>query len=600
MGVTVRATAGPVIEKPGDLAGMLTTLQAHEVLFIDEIHRLAPAIEEILYPAMEDFELDIVIGEGPSARSVKVELQRFTLVGATTRAGLLTAPLRSRFGIVHRLDFYNETDIVEIVRRSARILGVPIDGDAAREVGRRSRGTPRIANRLLRRVRDYAQVRADGTITTEVAHAALSLLEVDEHGFDEVDRKLLRTIIDKFGGGPVGVNSIAAADPRREGRHRRHLRAVPDPGRLPRSHAARPRGHGACLRVFRAHAPSEGPSPVVTPAPRTVARARISSLAIYVPPRLLTNADLEKMVDTSDEWIQQRTGIKQRHIVDPGVATSDLATEAARKAIERAGLTPPDIDFIVVGTTTPDMAFPSTACLVQHNIGATRAWGYDLSAACSGFTYALTTAANMVGTGGSKHALVIGADVMSSIIDYTDRATCVIFGDGAGAAVVEASTEDGVGIIDFENYVDGSGGQALKMPGGGSRHPASHETIDQRLHYVKQDGQTVFRFAVRNTEEACRRLLERNKVSPDDIDLFVSHQANRRIIFAAAEKLGVPEKKVVINIEQYGNTTAATIPLALNTAVEDKRLKKGDLLLMVSVGAGFTVGAMLLRWGLKE
>ena len=246
------------------------------------------------------------------------------------------------------------------------------------------------------------------------------------------------------------------------------------------------------------------------------------------------------------------------------------------------------------------MAFPSTACLVQHNIGATRAWGYDLSAACSGFTYALTTAANMVGTGASKHALVIGADVMSSIIDYTDRATCVIFGDGAGAAVVEASTDDGIGIIDFENYVDGSGGQALKMPGGGSRHPASHETIDQRLHYVKQDGQTVFRFAVRNTEEACRRLLERNKVSPDDIDLFVSHQANRRIIFAAAEKLGVPEKKVVINIEQYGNTTAATIPLALNTAVEDKRLKKGDLLLMVSVGAGFTVGAMLLRWGLKE
>jgi Holliday junction DNA helicase RuvB len=211
MGVTVRATAGPVIEKPGDLAGMLTTLQANEVLFIDEIHRMAPTIEEILYPAMEDFELDIVIGEGPSARSVKVELQKFTLVGATTRAGLLTSPLRSRFGIVHRLDFYNETDIVEIVKRSARILAVPIEDDAAREVGRRSRGTPRIANRLLRRVRDYAQVRAQGAITTDVARAALSLLEVDEHGFDEVDRKLLRTIIDKFGGGPVGVNSIAAA-----------------------------------------------------------------------------------------------------------------------------------------------------------------------------------------------------------------------------------------------------------------------------------------------------------------------------------------------------------------------------------------------------
>jgi holliday junction DNA helicase RuvB len=211
LGVPVRATAGPVIEKPGDLAGMLTNLQEHEVLFIDEIHRLAPAIEEILYPAMEDFELDIVIGEGPGARSVKVDLQKFTLVGATTRAGLLTSPLRSRFGIVHRLDFYNETDIVEIVRRSARILGVPIDGDAAQEIGRRSRGTPRIANRLLRRVRDYAQVRADGTITTDVARAALSMLEVDEHGFDEVDRKLLRTIIDKFAGGPVGLNSIAVA-----------------------------------------------------------------------------------------------------------------------------------------------------------------------------------------------------------------------------------------------------------------------------------------------------------------------------------------------------------------------------------------------------
>ncbi len=211
MGVALRGTAGPVIERPGDLAAMLTNLQQHEVLFIDEIHRLPPAIEEILYPAMEDYELDIVIGQGPSARSVKVPLQKFTLIGATTRAGLLTAPLRARFGIVHRLDFYNDADIEEIVRRSARILGVPLDADASGEIGRRTRGTPRIANRLLRRVRDYAQVRADGRITGEVARAALTLLEVDDHGFDEVDRKLLRTIIDKFGGGPVGVNSIAAA-----------------------------------------------------------------------------------------------------------------------------------------------------------------------------------------------------------------------------------------------------------------------------------------------------------------------------------------------------------------------------------------------------
>ena len=211
MGVPVRATAGPVIEKPGDLAAMLTNLQQHEVLFIDEIHRMAPAIEEILYPAMEDYELDIVIGQGPSARSVKVPLQKFTLIGATTRAGLLTAPLRARFGIVHRLDFYEERDIHEIVRRSARILDIPVDEDAGREIARRSRGTPRIANRLLRRVRDYAQVRADGRVTLDVANAALKLLEVDAYGFDEVDRRLLRTIIDKFSGGPVGVNSLAAA-----------------------------------------------------------------------------------------------------------------------------------------------------------------------------------------------------------------------------------------------------------------------------------------------------------------------------------------------------------------------------------------------------
>jgi len=339
---------------------------------------------------------------------------------------------------------------------------------------------------------------------------------------------------------------------------------------------------------------------VVTAPPRTVCRARIASLATYVPPKLLTNADLEKMVETSDEWIVQRTGIRERHIAEPGVGTSELATKAALLAIERAGLTPDQIDFIVVGTTTPDMMFPSTACLVQHNIGATNAWGYDLLAACSGFTYALTTAANMVSTGASKHALVIGADVMSSIIDYTDRATCVIFGDGAGAAVVEATNEEGIGIIDFVNYVDGSGGENLCMPAGGSRQPASHDTVDQRLHYVKQDGQAVFRFAVRNTEEACRRLLERNGVRPVDLDLFVSHQANRRIILAAAEKLQLPVEKVVINVEKFGNTTAATIPLALNDAVADKRLKRGDLLLMVSVGAGFTVGALLLRWGLKE
>ena len=339
---------------------------------------------------------------------------------------------------------------------------------------------------------------------------------------------------------------------------------------------------------------------MVTPTPRVGARARIASLATYVPPRVLTNADLEKMVDTSDEWILKRTGIRERHIVDPGVATSDLAAEAARAAIAKAGLTPADIDFIVVGTTTPDMLFPSTACLLQAKIGARNAWGYDLFAACSGFTYALTTAAQFVNSGACRHALVVGADVMSSIIDYTDRTTCVIFGDGAGAAIVEASDSPDIGIIDFENYVDGNGGPALCMPAGGSLHPASDETVKKRMHFVKQDGQTVFRFAVRNTEEVCRRILDRNQVAAADLDLLVSHQANRRIIESAAEKLGLPLDKVIINIEHYGNTTAATIPLALDDAVRNCRLKRGDLVLLVSVGAGFTVGSILLRWGLRH
>ena len=338
---------------------------------------------------------------------------------------------------------------------------------------------------------------------------------------------------------------------------------------------------------------------VIDRSVRTVRRARISSLATYVPPRLLTNADLERLVETTDEWILQRTGIRERHIVDEGVATSDLAAEAAREAISRANLTPDDIDFIVVGTTTPDMMFPSTACLVQTKIGAPHAWGFDLGAACSGFTYALTTAAQLVSAGGSKHALVIGADVMSSIIDYTDRTTCVLFGDGAGAVVVEASDEDNIGIIDYENFVDGSGGGALCMPAGGSLRPASKETVEQRLHYVKQDGGAVFKFAVRNTEEAARRILDRNGIKPCEIDLFVSHQANRRIIMSATERLGIPPEKVVINIERFGNTTAGTIPLALNDAVNDGRLKQGDLLLLASVGAGFTVGTILMRWGLK-
>jgi 3-oxoacyl-[acyl-carrier-protein] synthase-3 len=325
---------------------------------------------------------------------------------------------------------------------------------------------------------------------------------------------------------------------------------------------------------------------------------KIAGLSTYVPPRLLTNADLETMVDTTDEWILQRTGIRERHIVDPGTATSDLAREAAVGALAQAGITADQIDVIVVGTTTPDTMFPSTACLLQDKLHATRAWGFDLGAACSGFTFALTAGMQMVATGAHDYALVVGADVMSSIIDYTDRATCVLFGDGAGAVVLTAADQSEPAIIDFAHEIDGSGGPALSMPAGGSRLPASHDTVERRLHYVKQDGAAVFKFAVRKTEEICRRVLEKNGLQPSEVDLFVSHQANRRIITAAADRLGLPDSKVIINLEMYGNTTAGTIPLALVDATRQGRLKKGDLVLLASVGAGYTVGSVLLRWSL--
>jgi 3-oxoacyl-[acyl-carrier-protein] synthase-3 len=331
---------------------------------------------------------------------------------------------------------------------------------------------------------------------------------------------------------------------------------------------------------------------------KTVRPVRIAGLGVYVPPRLLTNADLEKMVETSNEWILQRTGIRERHIVDPGVATSDLALPAARDAIADAGLTPNDIGFIVVGTTTPDTIFPSTACILQSKLGVANAWGFDLGAACSGFNYALTVGAQMVATGVVEHALVVGADVMSSIIDYTDRSTCILFGDGAGAAVLSAAEPGEPAIIDFLHEIDGSGGPSLCMPAGGSRQPASHKTVDKGLHFVKQDGQAVFRFAVKKSEEITLRLLERNGLTGADVDLFCSHQANRRIIEATANRLGLSHDKVIINLDTYGNTTAGTIPLALADARAHGRLKTGDLVLLASVGAGFTAGSMLLRWSL--
>src|SRR5438094_20401 len=301
------------------------------------------------------------------------------------------------------------------------------------------------------------------------------------------------------------------------------------------------------------------------------------------------------MVETSDEWITSRTGIRERHIVDKGTATSDLAVAAAQKALAERGLTPNDVEAIVVGTVTPDMLFPSTACVVQHKLGAKGAWGFDLSAACSAFVYALQTGAQFIATGAHKKVLVVGADVMSSILDYTDRATCILFGDGAGAVILEPS-DDGAGIIDFEHEVDGSGACALYMPGGGSLHPSTHETVDKKMHFVHQEGQSVFKFAVKKMAEVCETLLARNNVKASDIDCFIPHQANQRIISATADRLGLKPESVIINIERYGNTTAGTIPLAMQTAREQGKLKKGDLVLLASVGAGFTVGATLLRW----
>lgn len=323
--------------------------------------------------------------------------------------------------------------------------------------------------------------------------------------------------------------------------------------------------------------------------------AKITALGCYTPPGVLTNQDLEKMVDTSNEWIVTRTGIVERHIATPEVATSDLAVPAAQRALEHRGVAAKELDALIVCTVTPDMFFPSTACLVQDRLGAKRAWGFDLVAACAGFVYGLTTAAHLVMSGTHKKVLVIGADTMSRIIDYTDRSTCVLFGDGAGAMLVEPA-EEGEGFIGFLNEIDGSGGDYLKMPAGGSRMPATAETVAQRLHYVKQDGQQVFKYAVRKMHETCKELLERNGLCTKDVKLLIPHQANRRIITASAERLGLSCDQVIINIDRYGNTTAATIPLATQDAIDAGKLKKGDLVMFAAVGAGFTVGVNLWRW----
>src|ERR1700682_5285611 len=323
--------------------------------------------------------------------------------------------------------------------------------------------------------------------------------------------------------------------------------------------------------------------------------AKITGVAGYVPPKVMTNADLEKMVATNDQWIYERTGIRERHVVEKGTASSHLATEAAKQLLSETHTDPAEIDLIVLASVTPDMLFPATACLVQERIGAANAWGFDLSAACSGFAYALTVGAQFVGAGTHKKVLVIGSDTMSSILDYKDRSTCVLFGDGAGAVLLEPAGHNEE-ILDFAHDIDGSGGKYLYMPGGGSLHPSTHETVDKNMHVVHQEGSQVFKYAVRRMAELAVNLLERNGFTSKDLSLVVPHQANLRIIRAMQERLGIDDSKVLVNIDCYGNTTAGTIPLGLRDAVANGRLRKGDLVLLVAVGAGYTTGGILVRW----
>lgn len=329
---------------------------------------------------------------------------------------------------------------------------------------------------------------------------------------------------------------------------------------------------------------------------RATQRAKISAIGRYVPPKVVTNQDLAKFVDTNHDWIVERTGIHERHMVERGTGTSELAAKAVGDLLQRRGIEASEVEVIIVATVTPDMFFPSTACLVQNKIRANRAWGFDVSAACSGFLYALTLGAQFIESGRHKKVVVIGADVMSSIINYEDRTTCVLFGDGAGAVLLEPSESDDIGLLDYMHEIDGSGGAFLNMPAGGSLNPSSHETVEKKMHYVHQEGQQVFKYAVRKMGELSRGIIEKNGLTGKDIDLFIAHQANLRIINATADKLGLDDGKVVRNIHKFGNTTAATIPLAIGDAIDDGRLKKGSLVLFAAVGAGYTAGTVLARW----
>ena len=325
-------------------------------------------------------------------------------------------------------------------------------------------------------------------------------------------------------------------------------------------------------------------------------RATITATAKYLPKKTLSNYDLEKMVDTTDDWIISRTGIENRHIVDDNEATSDMGAQIANQLLEKSGKSPEDIDLILVATSTPDFPVVSTAALVQDKIGARNAWGYDIVAACTGFVYAMETGARLIESGRYKNIIVIGSDTMSSIIDYTDRNTCVIFGDGGGGVILEPTQKE-VGILDAILHIDGSGHKFLTVPAGGSSNPASKETIDNKMHYVYQDGKTVYKFAVKNMADVSKKILDNNNLQGSDIKLFIPHQANRRIIDATAKRCGLEDKQVFVNINKYGNTTAGTIPIALDEAVETNRLEEKDLLLLSAFGGGFTWGSMLIRWG---
>ena len=326
-------------------------------------------------------------------------------------------------------------------------------------------------------------------------------------------------------------------------------------------------------------------------------KATITATSRYLPKQIMTNYELEKMVDTSDEWIQSRTGIVERRVVSEGETTSDMCTIIAEELLKRSNTDPNEVDVIIIATVTPDMPTPATASLVQNRIGANNAWGFDLSGACTGFIYALDTGSRLIESGKYKKVIVIGSDTMSSILDYTDRNTCVLFGDGGGGVMLERAKDSDSGVIDSILRTDGSGSDYLKIPGGGSLHPASYETVDQHLHYIRQDGQVVFKYAIKGMADISEEILKKNNIDSNSISLYVPHQANKRIIDGAAQRCGFKDDQVYININKYGNTTAGTIPICLDEAKELGKIKDGDLILLDAFGAGFTWGSMLIRWG---